>query len=254
MTTNAQTIADQLTALGLPVPPTITDALAVLAAAYAHEPATGPDISFAAMTLKAADVPKLIDAHVEATIRTASHHAARGELIDRLERRCNRAIATDADAITTALADVFTPAADAFTDAYRRLPAKWADAESLIRSGPDAVAVLIEAQHQLPTLDACRHIRESLPLAHTTPLYNGTAYIVVTDTLVAEAIARQGNTGPLGWWGNALSIEGATRLQWHPTPAEHRAYIETLPRYELGYVRDQVSGFGGHRIEKVQSR
>jgi len=250
--TTAHDIANALNQLDVKTPKPIAEAIAVYDACVATEVPKVADVNVAALTIEAADVAAFITTAADAQVRTTATMQIRGEMMDRLGRRCHRAVDTSADEITKALRPVFTAAAEAFTTAYAQLPDRWTDADELVKATAHVEAHL-EAKRHLPTLAACKRIADALPTTNE-PIYRGTRYTTVTDTMVAAEVAKVTRSGTsLGWFGAALTIEGCTGLHWHPTLEAHEAYVTTLPRYELGPVRETESGFGAHKLAKVRA-
>jgi hypothetical protein len=230
--TPARRAAEDLAALGVPVPADLTEALALHDEAANH---TGPDpidVQLEALTVKPGKVGDLIDKATAHEAQRISRELMRLQTVEALTRRALRALNTCAEDITVALEPVFTSAATAFVDAVSALPPGWDDADTLVRAGADAVAALHEAKGAVAVLDTCRAIRNRIPaLSTTSTIENGTLYCKVTDNLVCDFVnGVRSSAGPLGYFGNLTQIDGVTELVWWPTQKAHRDYIATIPQ------------------------
>jgi hypothetical protein len=252
--TPTRKLVANLTALGVPVPRGVAEALKVHDACSGYTGPPAVDLDAEALTVTAAGVAKLIERAAETEPKRPVAEQAQRHLLDRLSRRCIRSVAASAEEITANLAPIFTDAAEAFTDAYRQLPTGWQDAELLVRAGAGAVATLQTAQEHVAQLDACRYIRKRLHnIEPTTSIGRGTLYCEVENTMVAEECHLIRDAGNLGYFGNLIAVPGVIRLRWWATPADHKTYLTTLPAKTEQWVhgRDE-SGFIGSR--KVSAR
>lgn len=166
--------------------------------------------------------------------------AIRVDEIDNAARHAQAILSQNTDLLLTEAAPVIRSAITEVEAEVRSMPRGWEDSALLIEhGGPDAVAALVRAQARVVVLNAGRELRVHLPGTELIgAVAVGATYAKCSDTVVAEEVCRSNDAGSLGFWGQALSVEGVSGLQWHATVAEHRAYVATLPRMAMRHVKE----------------
>lgn len=222
---------------GVKPPKNLTDAVAALDAATAYAPAPPDYLSLT--TVPAAKVPAALDALADQQVRRATVLAMRTDVLDTLGRHVLTQLRVAVPSIIEQLTDPFTNAAAEFTDAYRRLPARWEDPERIVSAGPDATAAFNAAATAARILDTLAELRNNLPGVEWGGgrVAVGLEYCDVTDTVVAEAVC-EARGGVLGLWGEWLGIDGVERLVWRSSTDAWRAAVAGCPQMVLRHVRN----------------
>lgn len=234
-------------AFGYELPQSLVDAVEALDAAelYGNEDQSVP-IHTEALTITAADVPKVLTAAVDAKLRRDAMQPLRAELVELLGRRVIREVIAAGPAMVAALAEPFLERASVFEERFRKVPGGGQDASRLVAAGPDAVAAFGEAQRLTVELDMLRGVRESLAALRIVAkgdaeVEKGTRYCRTRNTGSARraAEALSGSHGPLGVWGDLLSADGVQGLHWLSIE-EQAAYVAALPVVENRMERNGI--------------
>jgi hypothetical protein len=180
-----------------------------------------------------AAVTKLADS----TIRAATFEAAAKTLREPLQRRAVVTFVAHGHEYLTRIGERFDAAAEAFTDAAAKLPARITPETVVSFTGPTLIA-WDAAKTQAGAMSLCSEWRNALEhlgvfIAAPGPLGRWLPYGELADASAAQGIvhavgsAGKGSGFPLEPWLSVLRVAGVVRLRW-ASPAQVGADLARL--------------------------
>lgn len=248
----ARNAAQAAVELGLELPATVADALAVLDAAEGFDAGGAPDpIDFDTATPDA--VVEYLTRATELELRRGVLPGIRGWVVGRLGLRLTRSVRAAGAAWINALGPRFGAAGATFAELHAELVPNYSEAAALVAAGPGAVEHYQRAQEAALELTRLAAFRDGLAHLGLTAkgcprdVEIGSRHIEVTSRAGAEKVAEAMRAGgPLAPWGPILDLgpEVVRRLRWLE-PADHEGELRALPAGLEGDLVVREDGFVG---------